>query len=94
MSGVAIGVDRWRRHREVSILITAGGVGRYFGSQPRAKVSMMTKRARAARISPAARSLRSDVVRRASHGGTLQCPEARRVAYRNVDKSYVSHRLS
>jgi hypothetical protein len=25
----------------VSILIGAGGVGRYFGSQPRAKISMM-----------------------------------------------------
>jgi hypothetical protein len=34
MPGVAIGVDRWRRHHEVSILIAAGGVGRYFGSQP------------------------------------------------------------
>ena len=34
--------DRWRRHHEVSILIAGkGGVGRYFGSQPRAKVSMM-----------------------------------------------------
>jgi hypothetical protein len=28
----------------VSILIAAGGVGRYFGSQPRAKVSMMIMR--------------------------------------------------
>src|SRR5258708_37103566 len=44
MPGVAIGVDRWRRHHEVSILIAAGGVGRYFGSQPRAKVSMMIMR--------------------------------------------------
>src|SRR5215475_9492510 len=44
MSGVAIGVDRWRRHHDVSILIAAGGVGRYFGSQPRAKVSMMIMR--------------------------------------------------
>src|SRR5882724_1970966 len=44
MPGVAIGVDRWRRHHEVSILIAAGGAGRYFGSQPRAKVSMMIMR--------------------------------------------------
>ncbi len=44
MPGVAIGVDRWRRHHEVSILIAAGGVGRYFGSQPHAKVSMMIMR--------------------------------------------------
>src|SRR5260370_20612391 len=44
MPGVAIGVDRWRRHHEVSILVAAGGVGRYFGSQPRAKVSMMIMR--------------------------------------------------
>jgi hypothetical protein len=37
--------DRWRRHHEVSILIAGkGGVGRYFGSQPRAKVSMMIMR--------------------------------------------------
>jgi hypothetical protein len=44
-------------------------------------------------ISPAARALRSDVVRRAaSRGGTLRCAEARRVAYRDVDKSYASHR--
>jgi len=28
MPGVAIGVDRWRRHHDVSILIAAGGVGR------------------------------------------------------------------
>src|SRR5712675_3603189 len=41
MPGVAIGVDRWRRHHEVSILVAAGGMGWYFGSQPRAKVSMM-----------------------------------------------------
>ena len=40
-------------------------------------------------------ALRSDVVRRAtSRGGTLRCAEARRVAYRDVDKSYASHRLS
>src|SRR5436190_209084 len=44
------------------------------------------------RASPAAQALRSDVVRRAaSRGGTL-CAEARRVAYRDVDKSYASHR--
>src|SRR5216683_4097592 len=36
MPGVAIGVDRWRRHHEVSILIAAGGVGRCFGSRQRA----------------------------------------------------------
>ena len=46
-------------------------------------------------MSPAARALRSDVVRRAaSRGGTLRCAEARRVAYRDVDKSYASYRLS
>jgi hypothetical protein len=46
-------------------------------------------------MSPAARALRSDVVRRAaSRGGTLRCAEARRVAYRDVEKSYASHRLS
>jgi hypothetical protein len=44
MPGVAIGVDRWRRHHEVSILIAIGGAGRYRGSQPRAKVSMMIMR--------------------------------------------------
>jgi hypothetical protein len=45
------------------------------------------------RVSPAVRALRSDVVRRAaSRGGTLRCAEARRVAYRDVDKSYASHR--
>ena len=45
-------------------------------------------------MSPAVRALRSDVVRRAaSRGGTLRCAEARRVAYRDVDKSYASHRL-
>jgi hypothetical protein len=45
-------------------------------------------------MSLAARALRSDVVRRAaSRGGTLRCAEARRVAYRDVDKSYASHRL-
>ena len=52
------------------------------------------KRTRAAEMSPAARALRSDVVRRAaSRGGTLRCAEARRVAYHDVDKSYASHRL-
>ena len=57
-------------------------------------LQLRAKRARAAGMSPAARALRSDVVRRAaSHGGTLRCAEARRVAYRNVDKSYASHRL-
>jgi len=56
--------------------------------------TVRAKRARAAGISPAARALRSDVVRRAaSRGGTLRCTEARRVAYRDVDKSYASHRL-
>jgi hypothetical protein len=51
------------------------------------------KRTRAAGMSLAARALRSDVVRRAaSRGGTLRCAEARRVAYRDVDKSYASHR--
>ena len=45
-------------------------------------------------MSPAVHALRSDVVRRAaSRGGTLRCAEARRVAYRDVDKSYASHRL-
>jgi hypothetical protein len=56
--------------------------------------TVRAKRARAAGMSPAARALRSDVVRRAaSRGGTLRCAEARRVAYRDVDKSYASHRL-
>ena len=46
-------------------------------------------------MSPAVRALRSDVVRRtASRSGTLRCAEASRVAYRDVDKSYASHRLS
>ena len=50
-------------------------------------------------MSPAARALRSDVVRRAaSRGGTLRSAkgsaEARRVADRDVDKSYASHRPS
>jgi hypothetical protein len=35
-------IDQWRSRHEVSILIGAGAdVGRGFGSQPRAKVSMM-----------------------------------------------------
>jgi hypothetical protein len=58
------------------------------------EADVRAKRAKAAGMSPAARTLRSDVVRRAaSRGGTLRCAEARRVAYRNVDKSYASHRL-
>jgi hypothetical protein len=62
---------------------------------PRRANALRAKRARAAEMSPAAHALRSDVMRRAaSRGGTLRCAEARRVAYRNVDKSYVSHRLS
>jgi hypothetical protein len=49
------------------------------------------KRARAAGVFPAARALRSDVVRRAaSRGGTLRCAEARRVAYRDVGVLRVS----
>jgi hypothetical protein len=45
MTGVAAVRDRWRRHYEVSILISVGAcVGRCFGSQPRAKVSMMITR--------------------------------------------------
>jgi hypothetical protein len=49
------------------------------------------KRARAAGMFPAARALRSDVVRRAaSRGGTLRCAEARRVAYRDVDVVRIS----
>src|ERR1700682_2354499 len=44
-------------------------------------------------MSSAVRALRSDVVRRAaSRGGTLRCAEAPRVACRDVDKSYASHR--
>jgi len=34
------------------------------------------------------------VRRAASRGGTLRCAEARRVAYRDVDKSYASDRPS
>jgi putative tryptophan/tyrosine transport system substrate-binding protein len=61
----------------------------------RLRRTVRAKRARAAEMFPAARALRSDVVRRAaSRGGTLRCAEARRVAYRDVDKSYASHRLS
>src|ERR1700753_3572073 len=55
--------------------------------------TVRAKRTRAAGMSPAARALRSDVVRRtASRGGTLRCAMARRVAHRDVDKSYASHR--
>ena len=44
MGGAAV-MDRWRRLHEVSILIATGaGVGWCFGSQPRAKVSMMNIR--------------------------------------------------
>jgi hypothetical protein len=61
----------------------------------RLRRTVRAKRARAAEMSPAARALRSDVVRRAaSRGGTLRYAEARRVAYRDVDKSYASHRLT
>ena len=45
MASVAAAVDWWRQHHEVSILIAvAADVGRCFGSQPRAKVSMMIMR--------------------------------------------------
>ena len=45
MPGASVAVDRRRGHHEVSILTAAGtGVGRCFGSQPLAKVSMMTMR--------------------------------------------------
>jgi hypothetical protein len=47
--------------------------------------TVRAKRTRAAGMSRAARTLRSDVVRRA---------EARRLAHRDVDKSYASHRLN
>jgi hypothetical protein len=61
----------------------------------RLRRTVRAKRARATGNIPAARPLRSDVVRRAaSRGGTLRCAEARRVAYRDVDRSYASHRLS
>jgi len=64
-------------------------------SHRRLRPTVRAKRARAAGMSPAARALRSDVVRRAaSRGGTLRCAKARRVAYRDVDESYASHRLS
>jgi hypothetical protein len=55
MPGVARGVGRWRRHHEVWILIAAGDVGRSFGSQPHAKVSMMITRLRSTGIDAAAR---------------------------------------
>jgi hypothetical protein len=65
------------------------------GSEALALEASALKRARAAGTSPAARALRSDVLRRAaSRGGTLRCAETRRVAYRDVDKSYASHRPS
>jgi hypothetical protein len=42
MAGITTVIDQWRSRHEVSILIGAGAdVGRGFGSQPRAKVSMM-----------------------------------------------------
>ena len=57
--------------------------------------NVRAKRERAARMSRAARVLRSHGVRRVtSRGGKLRCAEARRVAYRDVDQSYTSHRLS
>ena len=57
--------------------------------------TVRAKRTRAAGMSRTARALRSDVVRRAaSRGGTLRCAKARRVAYRDVDESYASQRLS
>jgi hypothetical protein len=63
--------------------------------EPQALEGDRPRKTRASRrASPAAQALRSDVVRRAaSRGGTLRCAEARRVAYRDVDKSYASHRL-
>src|ERR1700681_2152045 len=63
-------------------------------SEPRALEGDRPRKTRESRrVSPAVRALRSDVVRRAaSRGGTLRCVEARRVAYRDVDKSYASHR--
>jgi hypothetical protein len=72
---------------------------RHTVSEPQALERLRRDRPRQTRESrrdvPAARALRSDVVRRAaSRGGTLRCAEARRVAYRDVDKSYASHRLS
>ena len=57
--------------------------------------TVRAKRTRAAGMSRAARTLRSDVVRRAaSRGGALRRAEARRLAHRDVDKSYASHRLN
>ena len=45
MAGIGAMMDRRRGHHEVSILIAAGtGVGRCFGSEPLAKVSMMNMR--------------------------------------------------
>ena len=45
LAGIGAMMDRRRGHHEVSILIAAGtGVGRCFGSEPRAKVSMMNMR--------------------------------------------------
>src|SRR5258708_26930237 len=62
-------------------------------SEPQALEETVRAKRASRRASPAAQALRSDVVRRAaSRGGTLRCAEARRVAYRDVDKSYASHR--
>ena len=62
------------------------------GRQSLPNRTLRAKRA-SRRASPAAQALRSDVLRRAaSPGGTLRCAEARRVACRNVDKSYASNR--
>src|SRR5258705_10969570 len=64
-------------------------------SEPQALGGSVRAKRASRRASPAAQALRGDVVRRAaSHGGTLRCAEARRVAYRDVDKSYASHRRS
>src|SRR5258705_7144390 len=62
-------------------------------SEPQALGGSVRAKRASRRASPAAQALRSDVVRRAaSRGGTLRCAEARRVADRDVDKSYASHR--
>jgi len=62
-------------------------------SRSHGRLRAVRKRAQAAGASPAAQALRSDVLRRAaSRGGTLRCAEAPRVACRDVDKSYASHR--
>src|SRR5260221_13029044 len=62
-------------------------------SEPQALGGSVRAKRASRRASPAAQALRSDVVRRAaSRGGTLRCAEARRVAYRDVDKSYASDR--